>query len=95
MNSDYLTLCFELLSHEEVMKCRMLCLWLLIGLGRLWSDHEKARWWAVRNVAYETVEEFLNDDVPEVRAAAVYALGCFVHNRSETEHATVVCFDLF
>jgi len=48
VDSDYLTLCFELLSHEDVMRCRMLCLWLLIGLGRLWSDHEKARWWAVR-----------------------------------------------
>lgn len=39
------------------------------------------------------VLEFLDDSVPEVRAAAVYAIGCLVRNRSENnEHATIVCF---
>ncbi|KAI1724258.1 target of rapamycin complex 1 subunit mip1 [Ditylenchus destructor] len=91
IGNDYIHLCIELLSNSQVMKCRMLCLWLLIGLGRLWADYDKARWMAIRSVAYERVEEFLNDDVPEVRAAAVYALGCFVHNRSRhSEHATTI-----
>jgi hypothetical protein len=37
------------------------------------------------------VIDFLEDEVPEVRAAAVFALGCFVRNRSvNNEHATTV-----
>lgn len=32
----------------------------------------------MRNLAYDRVIDFLVDDVPEVRAAAVFALGCFV-----------------
>uniref|UniRef100_A0A915CZ32 Raptor N-terminal CASPase-like domain-containing protein n=1 Tax=Ditylenchus dipsaci TaxID=166011 RepID=A0A915CZ32_9BILA len=91
IGTDYIHLCTELLSNSRVTKCRMLCLWLLIGLGRLWADYDRARWLAIRSVAYERVEDFLNDDVPEVRAAAVYALGCFVHNRSRnSEHATTI-----
>lgn len=47
----------------------------------------------MRNLAYERVIDFLEDEVPEVRAAAVFALGCFVRNRSvNNEHATAVCF---
>uniref|UniRef100_A0A183C0Q3 Raptor_N domain-containing protein n=1 Tax=Globodera pallida TaxID=36090 RepID=A0A183C0Q3_GLOPA len=91
VQSDYVTLCIELLSNESVTRCRMLVLWLLIGLGRLWAEYDKARWQAIRSVAYDKVVEFLNDDVPEVRAAAVFALGCFVHNTSRNnEHATAV-----
>ncbi|KAL3088765.1 hypothetical protein niasHT_027908 [Heterodera trifolii] len=91
VQSDYVTLCIELLSSELVTRCRMLVLWLLIGLGRLWAEYDKARWQAIRSVAYDKVVEFLNDDLPEVRAAAVFALGCFVHNTSRNnEHATAV-----
>uniref|UniRef100_A0A914N361 Raptor N-terminal CASPase-like domain-containing protein n=1 Tax=Meloidogyne incognita TaxID=6306 RepID=A0A914N361_MELIC len=91
VQSDYVSLCIELLSNQQVTQCRMLCLWLLIGLGRLWSECDKARWQAIRNVAYDKAVDFLSDEVPEVRAAAVYALGCFVHNTSRNnEHATAV-----
>ena len=35
--------------------------------------------------------DFLKDAVPEVRAAAVFALGCLVRNRSvNNEHAAIV-----
>ncbi|VDM41062.1 unnamed protein product [Toxocara canis] len=87
----YVTLCIELLSDTALGQCRLLRLWLLIGLGRLWADHNDARWQAIRLVAYERVLEFLDDTVPEVRAAAVYSLGCLVRNRSENnEHATTI-----
>lgn len=87
----YVTLCIELLSDTALGQCRLLRLWLLIGLGRLWADHDDARWQAIRLVAYERVLEFLDDSVPEVRAAAVYSLGCLVRNRSENnEHATTI-----
>lgn len=45
----------ELLSDNSLCQCRMLRLWLLIGLGRLWADHDPARWQSIRLVAYETV----------------------------------------
>ncbi|KAL3103066.1 hypothetical protein niasHT_027875 [Heterodera trifolii] len=81
----------KLVQTSWFTRCRMLVLWLLIGLGRLWAEYDKARWQAIRSVAYDKVVEFLNDDLPEVRAAAVFALGCFVHNTSRNnEHATAV-----
>jgi hypothetical protein len=59
MRNDYVTLCTDLLSNEtETKKCRMLSLWLLIGLGRLWIEYDQARWHAVRSVAYEKVKCF-------------------------------------
>ncbi|VDM65179.1 unnamed protein product [Strongylus vulgaris] len=87
----YVNLCTELLSENQAKDCRLLKLWILIGLGRLWADYDPARWQAVRLVAYAKVLKELDDNAPEVRAAAVYALGCLVKNRSETnEHASTV-----
>ncbi|PIO61117.1 hypothetical protein TELCIR_17368 [Teladorsagia circumcincta] len=95
----YVNLCTELLSENQAKDCRLLKLWILIGLGRLWADYDPARWQAVRLVAYAKVLKELDDNAPEVRAAAVYALGCLVKNRSETnEHAATIdqeiCDDL-
>ncbi|KAK6112160.1 Raptor N-terminal CASPase like domain family protein [Brugia pahangi] len=90
-DNRYVTLCIELLSDVALRQCRLLRLWLLIGLGRLWADYDDARWQAIRLAAYERVLEFLDDSVPEVRAAAVYAIGCLVRNKSENiEHATII-----
>uniref|UniRef100_A0A0R3RZM9 WD_REPEATS_REGION domain-containing protein n=1 Tax=Elaeophora elaphi TaxID=1147741 RepID=A0A0R3RZM9_9BILA len=90
-DNRYVTLCIELLSDTALRQCRLLRLWLLIGLGRLWADYDDARWQAIRLAAYERVLEFLDDSVPEVRAAAVYAIGCLVRNKSENiEHATII-----
>ncbi|VDM53003.1 unnamed protein product [Angiostrongylus costaricensis] len=89
----YVNLCTELLSENQAKDCRLLKLWILIGLGRLWADYDPARWQAVRLVAYAKVPVLkeLDDNAPEVRAAAVYALGCLVKNRSETnEHAATI-----
>lgn len=95
VESDYMTLCMELLLNAEVVKCKLLCQWLLIGLGRLWTEYDRARWYGVRNGTYGRVMDFLTDEVPEVRAAAVFALGCFVRNRSvNNEHATTVSIPL-
>ena len=84
----------ELISQQEVTACKMLCVWLLIGLGKLWNNYEEARWRAVRNIGYDTVVTYLTDDVPEVRAAAVYALGQLMSNRSShNDHAMTVRLD--
>lgn len=55
----------------------------------LWENFEKARWSGVRDLAHEKLYPLLKDPIPEVRAAAVFALGtfiCSVTDRSE-EHA--------
>uniref|UniRef100_A0A914YRN4 Uncharacterized protein n=1 Tax=Panagrolaimus superbus TaxID=310955 RepID=A0A914YRN4_9BILA len=79
----------DFLNQPEVQNCKMLCVWLLIGLGKLWNNFDKARWQAVRITSYIEVANFLLDDVPEVRAAAVYALGQLMRNKSvNNEHAT-------
>ncbi|VDO44874.1 unnamed protein product, partial [Onchocerca flexuosa] len=54
-DNRYVTLCIELLSDTALRQCRMLRLWLLIGLGRLWADYDDARWQAIRLAAYERV----------------------------------------
>ena len=62
--------------------------WLAVALGRTWDRYEKARWRGVRDNAHSRLLELLRDPVPEVRAAAVFALGTFVNACQErTEHA--------
>ena len=62
--------------------------WLAIALGRVWDAYEPARWRGARNNAHEKLFELLKDPVPEVRAAAVFALGTFINSCEErTEHA--------
>ena len=56
--------------------------------GRIWDAYETARWRGARNNAHEKLYELLKDPVPEVRAAAVFALGTFINSCEErTEHA--------
>ncbi|GMR33494.1 hypothetical protein PMAYCL1PPCAC_03689 [Pristionchus mayeri] len=87
----YVNLCTELLADPVASGSRLFKLWILIGLGRLWADYNNARWQAVRLVAYAKVEAELDDESPEVRAAAAYALGCLVKNRADkSEHALVM-----
>lgn len=65
--------------------------WLAICLGHLWQNFDKARWSGVRDMAHEKLYPLLQDNVPEVRAAAVYALGTFIssvtNSKYRTEHA--------
>lgn len=62
--------------------------WLVICLGNLWQNYDKARWSGVRDLAHEKLFPLLQDSVPEVRAAAVYALGTFISSVTQrSEHA--------
>lgn len=65
--------------------------WLALALGRLWCGYEAARWCGVRDSAHEKLYQLLKDPLPEVRAAAVYALGTFVASATErSEHANKI-----
>lgn len=70
-------------------ECSTLRQWLAICLGHLWQNYDKARWSGVRDNAHEKLYPLLQDDVPEVRAAAVYALGTFMSSQQKdrSEHA--------
>lgn len=65
--------------------------WLSICLGHLWQNYDKARWSGVRDLAHEKLYPLLEYPEPEVRTAAVYALGTFISSVTEhkdrTEHA--------
>ncbi|XP_071105465.1 regulatory-associated protein of mTOR-like isoform X1 [Haliotis cracherodii] len=62
--------------------------WLALCLGKVWTNFDNARWCGVRDSAHEKLYKLLLDPVPEVRAAAVFALGAFISNRSErSDHA--------
>lgn len=57
--------------------------WSAICLGHLWHKHNTARWSGIRDLAHEKLYALLVDPVPEVRAAAVYALGTFIGSQLE------------
>ncbi|CAG2179290.1 unnamed protein product, partial [Oppiella nova] len=65
--------------------------WLAICLGHIWENNESARWIGTRNTAHEKLFVLLDDPVPEVRAAAVYALGTFINSAIDrTDHANAL-----
>ena len=57
--------------------------WLCICLATLWERHEEARWRAARCNAPESLLSLTADPVPEVRAAAVFALATFINSCTE------------
>ncbi|KAF5293532.1 hypothetical protein FQA39_LY03017 [Lamprigera yunnana] len=78
------SICLEQLSDPSPT----LRQWVAICLARLWDHYDKARWTGVRDIAHEKLYTLLQDPCPEVRAAAVYALGTFINSVSErSEHA--------
>ncbi|KAI1301766.1 Regulatory-associated protein of mTOR [Halotydeus destructor] len=57
--------------------------WLALCLGLTWEGYDQARWCGVRDTAHEKLYSLLDDDEPEVRASAVYALGTFLNSAAE------------
>ncbi|OWA52977.1 Regulatory-associated protein of mTOR [Hypsibius exemplaris] len=65
--------------------------WVAITLGVMWTKNAQARWAAVRDSAYEKLFPLLHDPCPEIRAAAVFALGTFVGNDADrSDHANAI-----
>ncbi|XP_018566383.1 regulatory-associated protein of mTOR isoform X2 [Anoplophora glabripennis] len=84
LQSSLLSVCLEQLS-DPYPHLRQ---WVAICLGRLWDHYEKARWTGVRDIAHEKLYTLLRDPCPEVRSAAIYALGTFINSVTErSEHA--------
>uniref|UniRef100_A0A1I7TH01 Raptor_N domain-containing protein n=1 Tax=Caenorhabditis tropicalis TaxID=1561998 RepID=A0A1I7TH01_9PELO len=90
-NKGYMGMCTELMVDDAARSVKLLKIWILIGLGRLWSDYDVARWQGIRLMAHDKMILELSDDSAEVRAAAVFALGSLLRNSSRSnEHASAV-----
>lgn len=85
--ANLIAFCLEQLDDPDPMLRK----WLAICLGCSWDNYEDARWCGVRSCAHEKLYTILDDADPEVRAAAVYALGTFINSSSErTDHANTI-----
>lgn len=87
MQGSVVAICLELLCDSSAL----LRQWLALCLAKVWTNFDSARWCGVRDSAHEKLYKLLSDPEPEVRAAAVYALGTFISNISEkSDHATSI-----
>ncbi|XP_053494955.1 regulatory-associated protein of mTOR isoform X9 [Ictalurus furcatus] len=87
LQGNLIAICLEQLSDPHPL----LRQWVAICLGRIWHNFDSARWCGVRDSAHEKLYSLLSDPIPEVRCAAVFALGTFVGNSAErTDHSTTI-----
>uniref|UniRef100_G3Q2F0 Regulatory-associated protein of mTOR n=1 Tax=Gasterosteus aculeatus aculeatus TaxID=481459 RepID=G3Q2F0_GASAC len=87
LQGNLIAICLEQLSDPHPL----LRQWVAICLGRIWQNFDPARWCGVRDSAHEKLYTLLSDPIPEVRCAAVFALGTFVGNSAErTDHSTTI-----
>ncbi|XP_037665950.1 regulatory-associated protein of mTOR [Choloepus didactylus] len=87
LQGNLIAICLEQLNDPHPL----LRQWVAICLGRIWQNFDSARWCGVRDSAHEKLYSLLSDPVPEVRCAAVFALGTFVGNSAErTDHSTTI-----
>ncbi|TGZ82850.1 hypothetical protein EX30DRAFT_354182 [Ascodesmis nigricans] len=52
--------------------------WACLCISQLWVDFPEAKWQGIRENAHLRLCELIHDPVPEVRAAAIYALTTFL-----------------
>ncbi|XP_036196029.1 regulatory-associated protein of mTOR isoform X2 [Myotis myotis] len=87
LQGNLIAICLEQLNDPHPL----LRQWVAICLGRIWQNFDSARWCGVRDSAHEKLCSLLSDPIPEVRCAAVFALGTFVGNSAErTDHSTTI-----
>uniref|UniRef100_A0A8D0BE52 Regulatory-associated protein of mTOR n=1 Tax=Salvator merianae TaxID=96440 RepID=A0A8D0BE52_SALMN len=87
LQGNLIAICLEQLNDLHPL----LRQWVAICLGRIWQNFDSARWCGVRDSAHEKLYSLLSDPIPEVRCAAVFALGTFVGNSAErTDHSTTI-----
>ncbi|XP_033630484.1 regulatory-associated protein of mTOR-like isoform X1 [Asterias rubens] len=85
LQGNVIAICLEQL-HDQHPLLRQ---WLALCLARVWTSFDSARWCGVRDSAHEKLYQLLSDQLPEVRASAVIALGTFIGTGTteRTDHA--------
>ncbi len=92
-NGSIIDIALSLLLEQQQEDHPNLRKWLLICLGNVWENNAEVKGLATRNAVADKLFALLEDPVPEVRAAAVYALGTFINSISaRNEHANQVDF---
>jgi regulator-associated protein of mTOR len=87
LQGQLISTCLEQLLDPQAL----LRQWLAICLGRIWRNYEAAKWVGVRDSAHEKLFCLLGDSSPEVRTAAVFALGTFIGVGGErNDHANSI-----
>lgn len=87
LKGNVIALCTEQLTdgHARLRQ------WLALCLGRTWHGFAAARWCGIRDSAHEKLYTLLDDPVPEVRAAVVFALGTILNCPAKrTDHADTI-----
>lgn len=79
LQNNVISICLAQLDEPNAV----LKQWLAICLGRLWYKYDAARWCGVRDSAHDKIAPLLWDEIPEVRASAVYCLGTYISNTSD------------
>ncbi|RKP25316.1 raptor N-terminal caspase like domain-containing protein, partial [Syncephalis pseudoplumigaleata] len=64
--------------------------WCCLCLGQLWRGFPDAKWVAIRDGVHDRLLDMLEDPVPEVRAAALFALSTLVGDLDLTEQVVHV-----
>ncbi|KAG9295921.1 hypothetical protein G9A89_006660 [Geosiphon pyriformis] len=59
--------------------------WACLCIGQYWTNYADAKSEGIENQAHQKLFGLLTDPVPEVRAAALYALGTFIGDLERTE----------
>ncbi|GAO50281.1 hypothetical protein G7K_4411-t1 [Saitoella complicata NRRL Y-17804] len=86
MQPGVLSACLSHLGDEDPL----LRQWATLCVAQLWKDLAEAKWMGIRDGAHERLCELLTDPVPEVRAAALVALGNFLGLPDKSEQAVAV-----
>eukprot|EP01105_Mastigella_eilhardi_P022041 TRINITY_DN5399_c0_g1_i1.p1 TRINITY_DN5399_c0_g1~~TRINITY_DN5399_c0_g1_i1.p1 ORF type:complete len:1313 (-),score=293.10 TRINITY_DN5399_c0_g1_i1:67-4005(-) len=74
LQANLLPVLSQLLDHPD----SRVRLWSVLCLGKLWENYEEAKAAVLKAAASPPLLRMLQDPVPEVRAAVVYALGTFI-----------------
>ncbi|KAJ3093182.1 hypothetical protein HK102_003590 [Quaeritorhiza haematococci] len=59
--------------------------WVCICLAKVWEGFSEAKWIGMRENLHESLCGMLEDPVPEVRAAALYAIGALIGDLDKTD----------
>lgn len=80
LNAKLIQICLAQINDVD----QSVRLWITLCLAEFWKDYEEAKQVAIKEQAHEKICTLLTDPFPEVRAAAVYALGTFISTRDTT-----------
>lgn len=87
LKGNMISICLEQLADPHPL----LRQWLALCLGLIWTNCDSARWCGIRDSAPDKLSKLLTDPLPEVRAAAVFALGKLIANTGDrSDHANMV-----